>query len=142
MIPNNVDRINSIYPVFDIGGVVLWDLREFDKAGKDELLGNDAILQPTKKNVDYVTFCKGDFNVKLLIYEKATADDLVTGWTKFNQELKLGRLVKLFLYDSLTNLYLTRDLHEEPDILLLLRLVYWYYSLALLVTLLRLRELK
>ena len=128
---NIMDRINSTYPILDIGGIIVWDLTEFDKASKVELLNNDAISQPTKKNDDYVTLCKCDFNVKLLIYEKATVDDVATGWTKFNKELELSRLVNLFLKDSLNNIYLTRQLHEEPDILLLLRLVYWYYKSSL-----------
>jgi hypothetical protein len=123
-----MDVITFTYPVLQDGSVIIWDLTDFYKAGTDELLNNAAILQPTKKNDDYVTFCKGDFNIKSLIYEKATVEDIVTGWTTVNDELKLGRLVKLFLRDSLYNLYLTKNLHEEPDILLLLRVVYWYYK--------------
>lgn len=125
------DRINSTYPILDIGGKILWDLTEFDKASKDELLNNRAILQPTKKDDTYVTFCKCDFNVKVLIHENATADDIIIGWAKVSEELKLGRLVNLFLKDFLHNFYLTRDLHEEPNTALLLRLVYWYYKSSL-----------
>jgi hypothetical protein len=127
-----MDRITSFYPKLEIGGVIAWDLTEFDKAGKDELLNDHTILKPIKKNDNYVTFCKCDFNIKLLIYEKTTADDVITGWTKVNDEFKLGRLVNLFLKDSLYNLYLTKYLHEEPNTLLLLRLVYWYYKSSLL----------
>jgi hypothetical protein len=116
-----------MYPVLKIGDVIIWDLTDFDEADILQLLASDEILQPTKKNEGYVTFCKCDFNIKSLIYERATVEDIITGWTTANEELKLGRLVKWFLRDSLYNLYLTRNLHEEPDVLLLLRLVYWYY---------------
>lgn len=44
------------------------DVTDFDRAGTDELLNNDAILQPTKKNDDYVTFCKGDFEICFMSY--------------------------------------------------------------------------
>jgi hypothetical protein len=123
-----MDVVKSIYPVLQDGSVIIWDLTDFDKAGMDELLNNDAILQPARKNGGYVTFCKCDFNIKSLIYEKATVEDIVTSWTTANEELKLCRMVKWFLRDSLYNLYLTKSLHEEPDILLVLRLVYWYYK--------------
>ena len=116
-----------MYPVLKIGDVIIWDLTDFDEADILQLLASDEILQPTKKNEGYVTFCKCDFNIKSLSYERATVEDIITGWTTANVELKLGRLVKWFLRDSLYDLYLTRNLHEEPDVLLLLRLVYWYY---------------
>jgi hypothetical protein len=66
-----------------------------------------------------------------LIHENATANDILIGWTKVRDEIKIDRLVELFLKDFLHNLYLTRDLYEEPDPLLLLRLVYWYYKCSL-----------
>lgn len=125
------DRINSTYPILDIGGIIVWDLTEFDKTSEGELLNNRIILQPTKKDDTHVTFCKCDFNVKVLIHENATADDIIIGWAKVSEELKLGRLVNLFLKDFLHNFYLTRNLHEEPYTILLLRLVYWYYKSSL-----------
>jgi hypothetical protein len=123
-----MDVINSTYPVLGTPSEIIWDLRDFDKADPNELLTNDAILQPTRKNESYVTFCKCDFNIKSLINEKATVEDLITGWTTANEELKLGGLAKWSLHDSLYNLYLTKSLHEEPDTLLMLRFVYWYYK--------------
>jgi hypothetical protein len=51
-----MDIINSIYPVLEIGSVIIWDLTDFDKVGTNELLTSDAILQPTKKNGSYVTY--------------------------------------------------------------------------------------
>jgi hypothetical protein len=118
-----MDVITSLYPVLKIGNVIIWDPTDFDKADRNELLTSDAVLQPTKKYENYITFCKSNFNIKSLLYEKATVEDVLTGWTAVNDELKLGRLVKLFVCDSLYNLYLTKDLQEEPDVLLILRLV-------------------
>lgn len=66
-------------------------------------------------------------SVKSLIYENATPGDVISAWKTVKEELKLSRLVKLFLRDSLRNLRLTWHHYLEPDLVLILRLVYWYY---------------
>jgi hypothetical protein len=73
-----------------------------------------------------------DFNIRALIHEKATSDEILSSWIVADKELKLDRAVKLALRDSLYNLRLTKYLHEEPDTVLILRLVYWYYRCSLL----------
>ncbi len=116
-----------IYPILKSGDVVIWDFTNFEKSDKNELLTSNDILQPKKVDDNYLTFCKCHFNVKSLIYEKATPEDVLSGWISANEELKLGRLAKLFLRDSLYNLYLTKHFHNEPDLILVLRLAYWFY---------------
>jgi hypothetical protein len=130
---NETDIITGpLYPVLKLGDIVLWDFTNLDKADEDELLTNNDILQPKKKNENYVTFCKCDFNIRVLIYERATSDEILSSWLVANKGLKLDRVVRLSLHDSLYNLYLTKYLHEEPDTVLILRLVYWYYRCSLL----------
>lgn len=116
-----------LYPVLRMGNTVIWDLTDFDNADRHELLSSDAITEPTILDGDHVTFCKCVFNIKSLIYKNATAEDILSAWILVKDELKLNRLVKLFLRDSMQNLYLTKNLHEEPDLILILRLVFWYY---------------
>ena len=130
---NGADIIREpVYPILKVGHTIIWDFTELDKADLDELLTNNDILQPKKKNENYVTFCKCDFNIRVLIHEKATPDEILSGWIAADKELKLDRVVKLALRDSLYNLHLTKYLHEEPDTVLVLRLVYWYYRCSLL----------
>ena len=123
---------NPLYPVLKLEDIVLWDFTNLNKADEDELLTNNDMLQPKKKNENYVTFCKCDFNIRVLIYERATSDEILSSWLASNKGLKLDRVVTLSLRDSLYNLYLTKYLHEEPDTVLVLRLVYWYYRCSLL----------
>jgi len=56
---------------------------------------------------------------------EATANEILSAWTVARDELKLDRLVRIFLRDSMYNLHLTKIL-EEPDAVLALRLVCWY----------------
>ena len=122
-----MDVIDSLYPALKVGDITIWDLTDFDKAEIDDLLTDDSALQPKKKSEKYITFCKCDFNIQSLICEKATSEDILLAWTMARDALKLDRLVRLSIRDSMYYLYLTRHLHEEPDTVLLLRLVYWYY---------------
>ena len=62
-----------------------------------------------------------------MIYENASPDDVLCAWKTVRDELKLDRLVKVFLRDSAQNLRLTWNHYYEPDLVLILRLVYWYY---------------
>jgi hypothetical protein len=130
---NETDIIRGpLYTVLKIGDTVLWDFTDLNKANGEELLTNNEILQPKKKNENYITFCKSDFNIRALIHERATSDEILSSWLIANKELKLDRIVKLSLRDSLYNLYLTKYLHEEPDTVLVLRLIYWFYRCSLL----------
>jgi hypothetical protein len=117
---------SSWYPVLKVEDKIIWDLTNFDKSDSNELLTSNVSLEPIKRD-DLLTFCKGNFNVKSLIYEIATPEDILTAWIDVRDDLKLDRLIKLFLRDSMYNLYLTKNLYEEPDTVLALRLVYWYY---------------
>jgi hypothetical protein len=63
-----------LYPVLKLGDNILWDFTNFDKADKNELLTNNDILQPKKKNENYIAFCKCDFNIKALIHERGSGE--------------------------------------------------------------------
>ena len=82
------------YPVFKIGDEMIWDLTALDKSNISELLTSKAILEPTEKNEDHVSFCKGDFNIRALVYEKASPKDIVSAWSVVKDELKLNRLLE------------------------------------------------
>jgi len=125
---NNNDLIEgSSFPVLRLGKNVIWDLTDLVNADWHEILSSDTITEPTKLDQDHITFCKCSFNTRSLIYENATPEDILSAWETVKDELKLNRLVKLFLRDSMQNLRLTRNLYLEPDLILILRLVYWYY---------------
>jgi len=64
------------YPVFRIGDVIIWDFTGLEKADKMELFTRDDILRPKKKDRNNIIFCKCNFNVKSLIHEKVTSDDI------------------------------------------------------------------
>jgi hypothetical protein len=117
----------SSYPVLRLGEDIIWDLTDLHDANLDGILFNDQIAEPTKIDENHVGFCKCNFNTRALIYENATTDEVLLAWTTVKEELKLNRLIKLFLTDSMLNLRLTRSLDLEPDLVLILRLIYWYY---------------
>jgi hypothetical protein len=114
------------YPVFKIGEDIIWDFTELEEAYLNELLTGSEILRPKLKDENYITFCKCAFNVKSLIHERATSNEILASWNIAINELKLDSLTKLSLRDSLFNLYLTKYLLEEPDLILMIRMVYWY----------------
>jgi hypothetical protein len=80
------------YPVLKIGKETIWDLTDLDRSNINELLSSDPILEPTRKDENHVIFCKGTFNIKALIFNKATANEILSGWTVARDELKLDRL--------------------------------------------------
>jgi hypothetical protein len=85
---NETDILTGpLYPVLKLGDIVMWDFTNLDKADEDELLTNNDILQPKKKNENYVTFCKCDFNIRVLIYERATSDEILSSWLIANKGL-------------------------------------------------------
>ena len=121
-----MDIIRSVYPVLKVGEDVIWDLSDFETSSLKELLDCNDILEPKKIDENYISICKSHFNIKILIHEKAKSDYIISSWVIASKDLKLDRLVKLSIRDSMYNLHLTKYLHEEPDIILILRLVYWY----------------
>lgn len=114
-------------PVLRFGENIIWDLNDLVTSDIQEILSNDSITEPIKLDEDHLTFYKCHFNTKSLIYENAKPEDVISAWKTVKDELKLNRLVKLFLRDSVKNLPLTWHLYFEPDLVLILRLVYWYY---------------
>jgi hypothetical protein len=117
----------SLYLVLRSGEDIIWDLTDLVDANRDEILSDDQLIEPTKLDENHVSFCKCTFNTRALLYKNATADEVLLAWRTVKEELKLNRLVKLFLRDSMLNLRLTRALDLEPDLVLILRLIYWYY---------------
>jgi len=128
----DIIEVDPSKPVLQIGGNIIWDLSSIQDPGVvDALFSSNELLKPEKIDENHISFCKCIFDVKALIYEKATSDDILSGWTVARNGLKLDRLVNVSLCDSLYNLHLTRYF-KEPDIILTLRLVYWYYRCHLL----------
>lgn len=128
----DIIEVDPSKPLLQIGGNIIWDLSSIqDPAVVDALFSSNELLKPEKIDENHISFCKCVFDVKALIYEKATSDDILLSWTVARKDLKLDRLVNVSLRDSLYNLHLTRYF-QEPDIILILRLVYWYYRCHLL----------
>lgn len=114
-------------PVLRFGENMIWDLRDLVASDVQETLSSNSITEPTKLDEDHLTFYKCHFNTRSLIYENASPQDVISAWKTVIDELKLDRILKLFLRDSMKNLPLTWYLYFEPDLVLILRLVYWYY---------------
>jgi hypothetical protein len=128
----DIIQVDLSKPIFKIGDNIIWDLSNIkDPSVLDALFSSKDLLRPEKIDENHVSFCECIFDVKALINENATSDDILSSWTIVRNDLKLDRLVNVFLRDSLYNLYLTRYF-QEPDIILMLRLVYWYYRCYLL----------
>jgi hypothetical protein len=128
----DIIQVDPSTPIFKIGDNIIWDLSNIeDPSIVDTLFSSNDLLRPEKIDENHVSFCECIFDVKALIYENATSDDILSSWTIVRNDLKLDRLVNVFLRDSLFNLYLTRYF-QEPDIILMLRMVYWYYKCYLL----------
>jgi hypothetical protein len=128
----DIIQVDPSKPIFKLGNNIIWDLSNIkDPRILDALFSSNDLLRPEKIDENHVSFCECIFDVKALIYENATTDDILSSWTIVRNDLKLDRLVIVFLRDSLYNLYLTRYF-QEPDIILMLRLVYWYYRCYLL----------
>ena len=128
----DIIQVDPSKPIFKIGDNIIWDLSNIkDPSVLDALFSSNDLLRPEKIDENHVSFCECIFDVKALIYENATSDDILSSWTIVRNDLKVDRLVNVFLRDSLYNLYLTRYF-QEPDIILMLRLLYWYYRCHLL----------
>ena len=123
------DRLihNPSSPVLKFGQNIIWDLNGLVSADIQELLSSESITEPTKLDENHLSFYKCNFNTRALIYENVLPSDVICAWKTIRDELKLDRLVKIFLRDSVQNLRLTWGHYYEPDLLLILRLVYWYY---------------
>lgn len=112
----------------NVNGIKIWDFTNFVLNKEDYTILSEQDIYPKKLDDDYVEFCKWEFNIKALIYDKATSDDILKGWHDVFSDLKIDRIFILFLNDTIYNLYLTQDYSLEPDIVILLRLVYWYHK--------------
>lgn len=64
------------------GGELIWDFGNFRKVTFDELFKSTDLLEPKKLDEKYISFCKCTFNIKILIYENATSEDILSSWRR------------------------------------------------------------
>lgn len=96
-------------------------------AGNNIALDNyDEIPQDTHDNI--VAFGGWEFKISKLVYPNATAKKILDGWAKLTQDgIPTDMLfLTLFIRTMFDNTCNTEAIKEEPELIELLRLCYWY----------------
>jgi hypothetical protein len=109
-----------------------------------ELLQNPNILlneqEYTPKSSDgFVAIGGWEFNVSSTIYGNATLDEVINGWNMFNNDMGrdvINRLFQPFFYRTVVeanSLPVYKLRNQEPELIELLRLSYWYNKCSSLI---------
>jgi hypothetical protein len=111
-----------------------------------ELLENPNILLDEQEYTsqrsgnDFVTIGGWEFNVSSTIYANATPDEVIDGWNMFNNDMGrdvINRLFQPLFYRTVieaNSLPVYKLRNQEPGLIELLRLSYWYHKLSLIPT--------
>jgi hypothetical protein len=75
----DIIQVDPSKPIFKIGDNIIWDLSNIeDPSVLDALFSSNHLLRPEKIDENHVSFCECIFDVKALIYENATSDDILS----------------------------------------------------------------
>lgn len=118
---------NPVIQYNKINNTILWDCRKFIKyISTNRFLEIDSSL--TRIDDDLLSLNKITFNVKSTIYENSKSIDIINAWNYCKKVLPIEKFLTIFLTEYILKVKKRPIADYEPDIIELVRLVYWIYE--------------